>query len=177
MIQSKLVLPFAALGLALAACQQPGDSNIAIDNQVDAAEASNAAIETLPPSEEGGAPAPTDIATAPPLNEAEDDSENSPSTAVIPAQYRGRWGMNVNDCDRSRSDNKGLITVRANSIRFYESTAALQEQRPAIATSFSGVFVFTGEGQTWERVMTLTRTGDQLRRADAEGSYNYTRCA
>ena len=81
------------------------------------------------------------------------------------------------DCTSTRGDAKGLITVGDTSIRFYESTAALQEQRPAIATSFSGVFVFTGEGQTWERVMTFTRTGDTLKRAEANGSYTYTRCA
>ncbi|MEO5578562.1 MAG: hypothetical protein ABIR25_05870 [Sphingomicrobium sp.] len=176
MMRNKFTLP-ALLALALAACQQPTDTNIAIDNEVNAAEAANAEIETLPPSEEGGAPAPTGNAAMPPLNEAEDDSENSPSTAVIPAQYRGRWGMNINDCDPKRSDNKGLMTVRENSIRFYESTAALQEQRPAIATSFSGTYSFTGEGQSWERVVTLTRTGNTLKRADNEGSYTYTRCA
>lgn len=168
---------FTVLALALGACQQPTDANIAIDNQVNAAEAANAEIETLPPSEESGAPAPTGNATVSPLNEAEDDPEDSPSTAVIPAQYRGRWGMNVNDCDPRRSDNKGLMTVRPNSIRFYESTASLQEQRPAIATSFSGTYSFTGEGQSWERVVTLTRTGNTLKRADNEGSTTYTRCA
>ena len=163
----------ALLALALAACQQPADRAIATDNGVNSADA---AIETLPPSEEGGAPAPAGNAAATPPSQAEDDSERSPSTAVIPAQYRGRWGMNANDCDRSRSDNKGLMTVGANSIRFYESTASLQEQRPAIATSFSGSYSFTGEGQTWERVVTLTRTGNALKRADSEGSFSYNLC-
>ena len=176
MMQTKFTLP-AMLALVLAACQQPAnDTDIAIDNSVNAAEAANAEIEMLPPSEEGGAPAST-INTAAPLNEAEDDSENSPSIAVIPAQYRGRWGMNANDCDPKRSDNKGLMTVRENSIKFYESLASLQEQRPAIATSFSGTYSFAGEGQTWERVVTLTRTGNTLKRADNEGSTTYTRCS
>jgi len=173
MMQAKLIVSFAVLGLALAACQQPADRNIVIDNEVNAAEAANAAIEILPPSEESG-----EANMVGGVNEADDGgSENSAPVSVIPAQYRGRWGMVAADCTSTRGDNKGLITVGDTKIRFYESTAALQEQRPAIATSFSGVFVFTGEGQTWERVMTLTRTGDQLKRADAEGSYNYTRCA
>lgn len=173
----------ALLVLALAACQQPAnDTDIAIDNSVNAAEAANADIETLPPSEEGGTPAPAPAtppgnnAAAPPPDESEDDSENSPSTAIIPAQYRGRWGMNANDCTPGRSDAKGLMTIRANSIKFYESVASLQEQRPAIATSFSGVYSFMGEGQQWERVITLTRTGNMLKRAQADGTFNYTRC-
>ena len=100
-----------------------------------------------------------------------------PPTTLIPAQYRGRWGMVAADCTSTRGDAKGLMTVGDTSIRFYESTAALQEQRPAIATSFSGVFSFTGEGQSWERVMTLTRTGKTLKRDQADGNFTYTRCA
>lgn len=171
MTQRSFTLP-ALLALALAACQQPAnDSDIAIDNSVNAAEAANAEIETLPPSEEGGAPAATNNDAAP-----SNQAEPSTGAALIPAQYRGRWGMNANDCDPKRSDNKGLITIRDTSIKFYESTASLQEQRPAIATSFSGTYSFTGEGQTWEKVMTLTRTGNVLKRADNEGSFTYNRC-
>ena len=159
----------ALLALALAACQQPADdSNIAIDNGVNAA---NADVETLPPSEETSDP---NIING--LNEADDSGSEDPSTLFIPAQYRGRWGMNANDCDPKRSDAKGLMTVGDTSIRFYESVASLQEQRPAIATSFSGVYSFEGEGQTWERVVTLTRTGDTLKRAQADGNFTHTRC-
>ncbi len=169
----------ALLALALAACQQPADdSNIMIDNGIDAAEAANAEVEALPPSEEAGPPeAGDDRANGNnSLNEADDSGSEAPPTLFIPAQYRGRWGMVPADCTSTRGDAKGLMTVRDTSIRFYESTASLQEQRPAIATSFSGVFVFNGEGQTWERVTTLTRTGNRLKRADSEGIYNYTRC-
>ena len=96
--------------------------------------------------------------------------------AVIPAQYQGRWGMVPADCTSTRGDNKGLMTIGDTSIRFYESTATLEEQRPAIATSFSGRFAFRGEGQSWEKVMTFTRTGDSLKRAEEEGTFTYARC-
>ncbi len=170
----------ALLALTIAACQQPDESNIAVDavNNLDATEM------VLPPDDSSapaqGTPAPAPTVTPPENaigNDAEDDSENSPSTAIIPAQYRGRWGMVRADCTSTRGDAKGLMIVRANNIRFYESTASLQEQRPAIATSFSGTYSFAGEGQTWERVVTLTRTGNTLKRADSEGSFTYTRCA
>lgn len=165
------LLPAALFAFALVACQQQSDDNLAIDETNTA----NADIETLPPDES----APTNEDAAPgneSVNEAEDDSEDSPPTIAIPAHYRGRWGMNANDCDPSRSDNKGLMTVGASSLRFYESVASLQEQRPAIATSFSGTFSFEGEGQTWERVVTLTRTGDTLKRAQSEDTFTYRRC-
>ena len=168
MKQRNFALP-ALLALALAACQQPADdSNIAIDNNINAAEAAEADVEALPPSEESGAPVASNSGSGP--------NEAAMSDASIPAQYRGRWGLVAADCTSTRGDAKGLITVADRSIRFYESTATLREQRPAIATSFAGFYGFTGEGQTWQKVVTLTRTGDTLRRADDEGSYTYTRC-
>lgn len=96
---------------------------------------------------------------------------------VIPARYQGRWGMVPADCTSTRGDTKGLMTIGDTRIRFYESTATLTKQRPAIATSFSGEFAFRGEGQAWEKVMTFTRTGDTLERAEEDGKFTYRRCA
>ena len=174
MAQRNSALP-ALIALALAACQQRADdSNIAIDNNINAAEAAEADIETLPPSETSGPPAGD--AAGPPLNEADDGGTENPDQALFPAQYRGRWGLVAADCTSTRGDAKGLITIGDTTVKFYESLASLKEQRPAIATSFSGLFAFTGEGQKWEKVMTFTRSGDTLERADEEGSFTYTRC-
>ena len=169
--------------LAAAACsQQPADdSNINIDDGVNAAEAANADIETLPPSESAGGTESGDNAGAGNGSDTGTGNEATPTppatNAAIPAQYRGRWGMVAADCEPGRSDAKGLMSVDSTTLRFYESRAVLKEQRPAIATSFSGLFAFAGEGQNWEKVETLTRTGDRLKRADKDGTYNYTRCA
>jgi hypothetical protein len=128
-------------------------------------------------------------ATAAAVHDNADESPPTPGThdnamtpapptpgAIIPAQYQGRWGMVAADCTSTRGDAKGLITIGDTSIKFYESTATLEEQRPAKATSFSGQFAFRGEGQSWEKVMTFTRTGDTLERADPEGRFTYKRC-
>jgi hypothetical protein len=171
------LLPAALLAFALVACQQTStDENIAIDETNAAASADP---ETLPPDESGGTPDDADGS----LNEADDAGSEQPSppgtpeASLIPSQYRGRWGMVAADCEQGRSDAKGLITIGEKSIRFYESMATLKEQRPAISTSFSGLFGFTGEGQTWEKVMTFTRTGETLKRAEAEGNFTYKRCS
>jgi hypothetical protein len=162
------------LALALAGCQQEDPNNFAIDE----GNSLNAEIETLPADESslnnmaGGG-----------LNEADDAGSeqpsppNTPEASMIPSQYRGRWGMVAADCDQRRSDAKGAITVGERNIRFYESMATLKEIRPATATSFSGLFAFTGEGQNWEKVQTLTRTGNTLKRAESGGTFTYTRCA
>jgi hypothetical protein len=168
-----------ALALVLAACQQsPDDSNIAIDN---AANVASAAAAPAPDEQ------PANATTSAAINEADDAGSKLPSPPVtqeagmIPDQYRGRWGINPADCDQRRSDAKGAITIGERSMTFYESRAQLKERRPAIATSFSGLFAFTGEGQEWEGVETLTRTGDRLeRRSTARGepdvALTYTRC-
>ena len=57
------------------------------------------------------------------------------------------------------------------------STRALMAQRPATATSFSGLFAFRGEGQSWEKVMTFTRTGDTLKRAERRKAASPTSAA
>jgi len=96
---------------------------------------------------------------------------------IIPGQYQGRWGLVPGDCTSTRGDAKGLMTIGDTSIKFYESTATLTKRQPAKATSFSGLFAFRGEGQSWEKVMTFTRSGDRLERADPEGRFTYRRCA
>jgi hypothetical protein len=156
------------LAMALAACQQDDPNNIAIDegNSVEAE------IETLPADESS-------------FNNSENAQSNGNSAepaspdanAAIPAQYRGRWGMVAADCTSTRGDAKGLIEIGDKTIKFYEARATLKEQRPAIATSFAGLFAFTGEGQNWEKVQTFTRTGDTLKRAEDSGTFTYKRCA
>ena len=114
---------------------------------------------------------------APVTNQTRPDPPNPTPGDVIPERYQGRWGMTAADCSSTRGDAKGLITIGDTRIRFYESTATLTERRPAIATSFSGLFAFRGEGQAWEKVMTFTRTGDRLERAEEGGRFTYRRCA
>ena len=80
------------------------------------------------------------------------------------------------DCEPGRSDAKGLLVIGDKTLRFYESVGTLKEQRPAIATSFAGLFAFTGEGQSWQKVITFTRTGDTLKRAEKDGTFTYQRC-
>lgn len=129
--------------------------------------------ETLP-----AAPAIED--TAEPLadNPAANAVDTPPAaTPAIPQRYQGRWGMVAADCTSTQGDAKGLLTINDRTLRFYESTGTLAEQLPAIATSFSGRFAFTGEGMAWQRVVTLTLSGDTLTRADETGTFTYSRCA
>ena len=174
---TRIIVTAAVLALALAACQRGPDENIAIDES----NSFNGEVETLPPDEGNEETAARNANGA--LNEADDAGSEEPSppgtpeAGMIPAHYRGRWGMVPADCDQRRSDAKGAMTIGERSIIFYESRAMLKERRPAIATSFAGLFAFTGEGQSWQKVITFTRTGDTLKRAEESGTFTYKRCA
>ncbi len=109
----------------------------------------------------------------------------SPVTA-IPASFRGRWGIGMADCDASRDDNKGLMTVTADTLRFWESRAKLADARTEGPDTLVATFSFSGEGQTWREQtrMVLQDGGRTLIRdsgGDGQGggqggTSRYTRC-
>jgi hypothetical protein len=165
-------IPLALL-LGAVACSrnEPVDEEAENAANLDAVVAeANAAAEAVHEKADETPPAPGTNQSEPVL------AQPTPGD-IIPAHYQGRWGMVPADCTSTRGDAKGLMTIGDTSIKFYESTATLTERRPAKATSFSGLFAFRGEGQAWEKVMTFTRAGDMLKRADKDGSFTYRRCA
>jgi len=140
-----------ATALALAACQQPAnDSNIAIDNGVNAAEVANADIESIPP------------------NDASDADSGYVLPTSIPVRFYGRWGLVPADCTSTRGDTKGLLRISNARLAFYESRGTIDKVLSATANSFDASYNFSGEGQTWQRVERLRLVDDRLqRRTDA----------
>ncbi|HEY5458740.1 MAG TPA: hypothetical protein VIJ81_04625 [Sphingomicrobium sp.] len=158
----------AAMLLALAGCQQGNDDNIAIDETNTA----NAVIETLPPDETV-------------TNDADNaDANASDSTAgalLIPAAFRGRWGMVPDDCTSTRGDAKGLIIVDEDGIKFFESQATLTKVTGNFPENFTGTFAFTGEGENWTNSQNLKLTGSSntllRKQSDIAQPFTYKRCA
>ncbi|MFC7537334.1 hypothetical protein ACFQPG_08135 [Sphingomonas sp. GCM10030256] len=138
--------------------------------------AENVTLEALP-ANNLVAPEPPDDAAADAGNQAGNAVAVEALTPSIPVRYHGRWGMVPADCEPGRSDAKGLLTIGDKTLRFYESVGTLKEQRVAIATAFSALYHFTGEGMAWDKVITLTREGDRLTRAEDAKAFRYTRCA
>ena len=163
MKQLSLIPAIAAL--ALAACQPPSDPNAADPGELNVEAAK---IEPMPPSEAN--------ATA---NAAASEASPIPLT-VIPAAFHGQWGMVPADCASTRGDNKGLITVDADSIRFYEARAILTKVTMNAPENFTGDFKFSGEGQTWVKPQNLKLTGSSntLIRSETDPamSFTYKRC-
>ena len=118
---------------------------------------------------------------APPANSsAEADTTTVPATAVasIPAFLHGRWGLTPGDCTSTRGDNKGLLTIAADGLRFYESRAVPVAHVNSSSDSFSAEYAFTGEGMRWTKYQTLELQGDKLVRTESNPttSYTYARC-
>jgi hypothetical protein len=161
----KRTCSIALLALALAACQQPNDENIAIDET----NISNAEIETLPPDETV-------------TNDANVMNRSTAETAAlaIPAAFHGRWGMVPADCTSTKGDAKGLISIDASSIKFFESNGTLTKVTLNAPENFTGTFAFTGEGQSWtnSQNLKLTNSSNTLIRSetDVAQSYSYQRC-
>lgn len=133
-------------------------------------------------------PAPPEAAPSPGATSTPDASpgvaEAGQDEARIPRALRGRWGLVPADCTSTRGDNKGLLVVSDETLRFYESVGTLDTVVERDDGRLVGDFGFTGEGMTWKRRMTLdAQDGGQtlIRREDGEGAMpgplRYRRCA
>ena len=121
------------------------------------------------PGTEAAATSPEPAATTPPTE--------------IPAAVRGRWGLTSADCEPGRDDAKGLLTITADHLEFYESVGTLDDVREVADDRIHASFDFVGEGMEWEREMALElqETGAALVRREfgaeaASGSFRYIKC-
>ena len=150
------------LAAALTAC---GDKDPVADQPSNIV--GNVEVEALPADQSAGTP-PAKPKTA----------DLQPEAAPIPAAFHGRWGLTPADCTSTRGDAKGLLTISAEELRFYESVARPTSDVEATEDSVGGNFSFTGEGQTWTRHEALQLRDGKLTRTESEpmGSYTYARC-
>ncbi len=117
---------------------------------------------------ESPAPIPTDAST---------------ELDTIPPAFQGRWGLVAADCEPGRSDAKGLLTITAEKLEFYESVGVLDEVEEAAPNRILASFDFTGEGMSWERDMALEleNGGSAMVRSElgaeaAPDPFRYTKC-
>lgn len=156
------------LALPLLACRPAGDKAdtgeaIARDAGLGAGPTGRTGNPVAKGAENTSIPANIDEGVEPPPRKVELAKPTN-----IPEQFRGRWGLNAEDCKPERaSDAKGLLVIDDSRLTFYESKGTLDridEWQPA--TRFKANYGFSGEGMSWERVVTLERNGTQLRRTE-----------
>ena len=170
-MNSRIILAFGS-ALALAACS---GSNQPVP-----------AASTGPDGIVADATPPTVVASGSGSADAASASAGSTTASAggTPFAMRGRWGLTANDCTLGRSDAKGLMTVAASSLKFYESMAELGNTASRSDTMLRGNFAYTGEGMAWKRDVTLTLApgGKTLTKLETgqdapAGPLTYTRCS
>lgn len=129
---------------------------------------------------EGSGNVPAGKVDVPPMVAAE---ASGARVSGFPTAFQGRWSMVAADC-RGDAAAKGLMTIDAKTVRFYEArgvTTGLSVEGP---TRVSGTFDFDGEGQRWRNTQAfdLAEGGDSLVRTEGEGgsgggaSFTYRKC-
>ncbi|MCF8708970.1 hypothetical protein [Rhizorhapis sp. SPR117] len=166
----RLIVTLVTGAVFLVACQDQSAKTDSITNQ--AANGVAVKSQTTPPNTPNGK-------SSEPENENATMRSDRDSNATIPAAFHGRWGMNGNDCTSTRGDAKGLITISADRIDFYESRATPVKVTGSYAENFTAEFAFTGEGQSWTKLenLKLTNSSKTMVRTDKDGSFSYQRCA
>ena len=126
---------------------------------------------------EGNANAPAGRVAVPPGVAAEARGER---VSGFPTAFQGRWSMAAADCSGDAAA-KGLMTIDAKTVRFYEArgvTTGLSVDGP---TKVSGAFDFDGEGQRWRNTQSfeLAAGVDNLVRTESDGgaSFTYRKCS
>lgn len=142
-----------------------------------------------PAPSETSSEAPTEVIAEP--DAAPKDTPAAPLEAseavaadVIPPALRGRWGLVAGDCTGPADVAKGLMTVSADQLKFYEAVAKLTTVKSAKADAMTGNFEFSGEGQSWTLQVALTSPdgGKTMIRKDtgpdaAPQPLHYKKCA
>lgn len=129
----------------------------------------------------------TEAPAPPPVTGIDSVPASGPNTAnpaaAFPTAMQGRWGLVPADCTSQKGDNKGLITIDATSIRFYESIAKIGAVKQVSDTDLSASLAYDGEGMQWQhdaKLQVKPETGQLVMEefgADAvPGPRTYTRC-
>lgn len=158
----------AAAVMALSACGEPAKTPDEAANT-----ASNASMGNTPSL-------PQEAAQVETTNTASTDNDRDIPT-IIPAEFHGRWGLAKNDCPGGATGGQGLLTITGDSLKFYESVGIATKLTTVAPREITGMFDFTGEGQSWQNAITLSldANGSSLirKQADAPETYRYTKCA
>lgn len=146
------------------AATEPTPDNLSIDPQ-------NTLVPLDPPGN-ATVTSPVPLPTASPV-----------AISAIPNGFEGRWGMVPNDCDPTRADTKGLLTIVGNRLSFYESRGSAGGIRQLEPSRIGFDLSMSGEGMTWSEPTTLTLLDDgktlvrEVTGApDRAGSFRYSRC-
>jgi hypothetical protein len=168
--------------LLLAACSSGESGSNSSEDGSGGGGAGAAQVQQDTPANATGDPQNVAIPLEPPpfLNNAAAQETARPALTAVPGAFQGRWGLVPADCEAGRADNKGLMTVAADRLTFYESRARATDVA-ATPSRVTATLRYSGEGQQWSHgaTMTLQDNGRTLVFDEPEsdtGVRRYTRC-
>ncbi|MFC3712751.1 hypothetical protein ACFOMD_09230 [Sphingoaurantiacus capsulatus] len=89
------------------------------------------------------------------------DAPMPPEPTAIPAVFIGLWAKDEEGC-RVPASSIEWVRVTSQALRFHESLGTLRGVRASNADSVELDLAFEGEGETWQAIRTLRRSGDVL---------------
>ncbi|HEV2596187.1 MAG TPA: hypothetical protein VGU01_13405 [Sphingomicrobium sp.] len=100
-------------------------------------------------------------------------------SAKIPLALQGRWALAPSDCSSAESPARGLMTVTADGLHFFESRAVPASEVGVDDTSIGGNFAFTGDGRSWTKYEALKFANHRLTRTEINptASFSYAKCS
>ena len=181
--------PLAAtlsFALLLSACGSPQEEDKLTPEEIEASQSApekpDVALSNNPEPE----PAPP--AATPPANEMENgmdesddngsEAEPSSGTVPIPAAFRGRWGMTIEDCTDPRRPGSTALSVGSNVLELPDAAGRLVQTEGNFPERYIGQFAFNGDQGRWISREELSLTGSSnvlIRDADGE-RLRYRRC-
>lgn len=105
-----------------------------------------------------GAPADADLSYTPDASAkppAKPDAGIGTGDKAIPAAIQGRWALKEEDCTARPGTDLTALVIDAKTLRFFESAGDLAHVRERGANRIVADYKFSGEGETWDRLMLL----------------------
>lgn len=95
-------------------------------------------------------------------------------TPSQPTIADGVYNLDPESCNATTSGTR--LSISGSEFRFYESSCRMQPGQSG-AEGLQARLICTGEGEEWERRVTLQGSADLLTIREGENSYRYHRCS
>ena len=97
----------------------------------------------------------SETSTVPSETQSTSAAKVADAGANIPVAMQGRWGLIAADCTTTNGDEKGLMIVSSDTLKFYESRGKLAKIAERSANRLRADFAYSGEGMEWKGDVTL----------------------
>lgn len=175
-----------ALVFCLASCGGPSDEDKLTPEAIEQSQSANELPDVALSNDPEPAPAPQPMANQTSelgngLDEADElapEDELLSGATPIPAAFRGRWGMSVDDCMSPQRPGSMALEISATMLGLPEGQGRLYQTLGNFPERYVGIFNYEGDRGRWSATEELALTGSSnvlIRQVDG-GTLRYRRC-